>query len=292
MALFTNSKNQDQLLNRFNLKGTKIQPMPKLVLLLRIKDGIFFVQEWLDNVEKLVDEIVVVDNGSTDGTFEILQARPKVVDIARTEGFNEGRDKNLVYAMARKRNPDWCLWIDVDELFEPELTRADFDRLMQRKFVNKYRFRRFHFIDREHFAGSKARLHYSAGHDRVLWRESPSGYFEDFIIDSPMVKGISGLQINTDFRIKHLGYINKAIVDKKADIYRAIIPEKEETFQEMYLRDEKKIKWVDKRSSLKVRKLNWYLSCVRLTTLLPRAFNKVFRLIKTAFEKSGEPKIA
>lgn len=262
--------------------------MPKLVLLLRIKDGIFFVQEWLDNVEKLVDEIVVVDNGSTDGTFEVLQAHPKVVDIARTGGFNEGRDKNLVYAMARKRKPDWCLWIDVDELFEPELTRADFDRLMLRKAVNKYRFRRFHFIDCKHFAGSYARLNYSAGHDRVLWRESPTGYFEDFIIDSPMVKGISGIQINTNFRIKHLGYINKAIVDRKADIYRAIIPEKEETFQEMYLQNEKKIKWVDKRSSLEVRKLNWYLSYLRFKTLLPRIFNKVFGMIKTASNKNSQ----
>ncbi len=253
--------------------------MPKLVLMLRVKDGIFFVDEWLENVEKLVDEIVVVDNGSTDGTFEALKAHPKVADIVCTEGFNEGRDKNLVYAMARKRNPDWCLWIDVDELFEPELTRKDFDRLMLRKGVNKYGFRRFHFIDREYFAGSRARLHYSAGHDRVLWRESPKGYFEDFIIDSPNVKGISGLQINTDFRIKHLGYINKEIVDKKAEIYRAIIPEKEDTFQEMYLHNEKKIKWVDKRSSLKVLKLNWLLTYLRLTTLLPRIIRKISGLI-------------
>ncbi len=264
--------------------------MPKLILMLRVKDGIFFVQEWLENVGKLVDEIVVVDNGSTDGTFEILKAHPKVVDIVRTTGFNEGRDKNLVYAMARKRNPDWCLWIDVDEIFEPELTRADFNRLMDRKFVNKYGFRRFHFIDREHFAGSRARLNYSAGHDRVLWRESPKGYFEDFIIDSPNVKGIGGVRINTDFRLKHLGYINKEIVDRKADIYRAIIPEKEETFQEMYLHNEQKIKWTDKRSSIKVRKLNWFLTYLRFTTLLPRIFNKLSGIVNKRLKKIGTAK--
>ncbi|MVN23446.1 glycosyltransferase family 2 protein [Mucilaginibacter arboris] len=260
--------------------------MPKLIVMLRVKDGIFFVDEWLENVEKLVDEIVVVDNGSTDGTYEVLKAHPKVVDIVRTEGFNEGRDKNLVYAMARKRNPDWCLWIDIDEIFEPELTRADFDRLMERKVVNKYGFRRFHFIDREYFAGSKSRLHYSSGHDRLMWRESAKGYFEDFIIDSPNVKGIKGLRINTDFRLKHLGYINKDIVDKKAEIYRAIIPEKEGTFQEMYLRNERKIKWIDKRSSLKVRKLNWLLTYLRFTTLLPRGINKAVSIIKKVLKKT------
>src|SRR5687768_13417818 len=132
--------------------------MPKLVIMLRVKDGMLFVHEWLERFEKLVDEIVALDNGSTDGTYEVLKAHPKVVDIVRTEGYNEGRDKNLLYSMMRKRNPDWCLWLDVDEIFEEELTRTDFDRLMNRSIVNKYAFRRFHFIDREYFAGSWFRL--------------------------------------------------------------------------------------------------------------------------------------
>jgi len=157
--------------------------MSKLVLMLRVKDGIFFVDEWLRCYEKLVDEIVVLDNGSSDGTFEALSAHPKVVDIIRTEGYNEGRDKNMLYDRLRKRNPDWCMWLDVDEIFEAELTRADFDRLMSRKYVNKYAFRRFHFIDREFFAGSWFRLNYSSGHDRIMWREACSGYFEDRILD-------------------------------------------------------------------------------------------------------------
>ena len=42
--------------------------MAKLIVMLRVKDGIYFVHEWLACFEKLVDEIVVLDNGSTDGT--------------------------------------------------------------------------------------------------------------------------------------------------------------------------------------------------------------------------------
>src|SRR3954454_1527082 len=124
----------------------------KFVVMLRVKYGIAFVDEWLSCFEKLVDEIVVLDNGSTDGTFEILEAHPKVVDIVSTEGYNEGRDKNLLYARVRLRNPDWVLWVDVDEIFEPELTRIDFERLMNTSIYTKYAFRRFHFIDREYFA--------------------------------------------------------------------------------------------------------------------------------------------
>ena len=260
--------------------------MPKLVVQLRVKDGIFFVHDWLNCFEKIADEIVVLDNGSTDGTYEVLKASPKVVDIARTEGYNEGRDKNMMYAMARKRNPDWCLWLDIDEIFEPELTRKYFDRLMNRSWVNKYGFRRFHFVDKDHFAGSWYRLNYSSGHDRIMWREAPSGYFENILIDSPNVKGIDGIQLNTNFRLKHTGYINKAIVDKKANIYRAIIPEKESTFQKMYMQNEKPIKWIDNRKHPKVILLNALLSAIQFYNLFPRAYHKAKKMISSRLNKA------
>jgi len=253
--------------------------MAKLVVMLRVKDGMFFAKEWLECFEKLADEIVVLDNGSTDGTYEALKAHPKVVDIIRTEGYNEGRDKNLLYDHVRMRKPDWCLWLDIDEIFEPELTRAHFDKLMSSKIYNKFAFRRFHFTDREHFAGSWYRLNYSSGHDRIMWREHPSGHFQNLIIDSPNVKGIKGLKSNTNFRLKHLGYINKELVDKKAEIYRAIIPEKEETLQSMYLRGEREIKWVDNRNSMKVIMLNNLLNAIQLTHIVPKVINRVKRLI-------------
>lgn len=259
--------------------------MPKLVVMLRVKDGIFFVHDWLSCFEKIADEIVVLDNGSTDGTDTILAQHPKVVDFVRTEGYDEGRDKNMLYAMMRKRNPDWCLWLDVDEIFEPELTRKDFDRLMSRSWVNKYGFRRFHFIDYEHFAGSWYRLNYSSGHDRILWRENPSGYFQNIICDSPNVKGIKGIQVNTNFRLKHLGYISKDLVDRKRDIYRQVVPEKEATFQKMYMQGERPIKWIDNRRHPKVIALNALLSAIQFYNLFPRAYNKAKCIISNKLNK-------
>lgn len=249
--------------------------MAKFVIMLRVKDGIFFAEEWLSCMEKIADEIIVLDNGSTDGTFELLKSHPKVVDIVQTEGYNEGRDKNLLYERVRLRKPDWCLWIDIDEIFEPQLTRADFDKLMQSRIFNKYAFRRFHFMNRTHFAGSLYRLNYSAGHDRLMWRENPSGYFQDLIIDSPNVKGIKGLKRNTNFRLKHLGYINKDLVDKKAEIYRAIVPEKEDILQSMYLKDERPIKWDDNRNSAKTIVLNQVLNALQLAHIVPKVVRKV-----------------
>lgn len=261
--------------------------MPKFLAMLRVKDGMQFVHEWLQCFDKLVDEIVVLDNGSTDGTPDVLKAHPKVVDMVFTEGYNEGRDKSLLYQRMRLRQPDWCIWVDVDEIFEPHLTRAHFDRLMQGKLATKYAFRRFHFIDREYFAGSWFRLNYSAGHDRIMWKENPSGYFEDLILDSPNVKGIKGLKIPTNFRLKHLGYISKDLVDKKAGIYRAVISaEKAGNIQTMYLQDERRVKWHDNRNSPRVVLLNGLLNCLFLKQLCHKAYYKVMSGIRNRLQRN------
>jgi glycosyltransferase involved in cell wall biosynthesis len=261
--------------------------MAKLVLMLRIKDGIFFLKEWLERYESLVDEIVVLDNGSTDGTVEMLEAHPKVVDIVHTVGYNEGRDKNIMYDHVRMRNPDWCLWLDVDEIFEPSLTRSVLDKMMRSKLVDRYAFRRFHFIDRENFAASNYWLNYSAGHDRILWREKPSGYFANLLIDSPNVKGINGLKAYTNFRIKHMGYINKALVDKKAEIYKNVLTGDQGIIDTMYLSGEKSMKWIDDKKNVKVILLNMKLDALLLKQLYFKAIGLLTKFFNSLFKKSA-----
>jgi len=249
--------------------------MQKLIVMLRVKDGMTFLKEWLSCYEKLVDGIVVVDNGSTDGTFELLTNHPSVLSIERTEGFNEGRDKNLMYKLAREHKPDWCLWVDIDEIFEENIIREDFENMMSTKIFKKYSFRRYHFTDKTHFAASFFWLYYISSHDRFLWKESKKGYFEDLIIDSPNIKGIRGYTKPTNIKIKHLGYINKEIVDKKANIYRKIIPEKESTFQKMYIQNEYKLKWISKRKNVRVVFLNQILNIMYMFKLFVKLLKKI-----------------
>ena len=120
-----------------------------------------------------------------------------------------------------------------------------------------------------------------------MWRESSEGYFEDIVIDSPNVKGIKGLKWNTNFRLQHLGYISKELVDKKANIYRAIIPEKESILQEMYLKDEKKIKWHDERNNVQVILLNGLLNCLQAYHLCHKVY---WRIVKLVNSKQMQPK--
>jgi len=88
----------------------------KIVAILRIKNEILVINKCLAKLSELVDEIIVLDNGSTDGTQNVYVNFPKITKILHTEGYDEGRDKVMLLDEARKTNPDWILWIDGDEV--------------------------------------------------------------------------------------------------------------------------------------------------------------------------------
>lgn len=226
--------------------------MSKLTAMLRVKDGIFFVNKWLERMEPLVDEIVVVDNGSTDGTLEILQNHPKVLKICQTEGYDEGRDKVLLYQIARERKPDWLLWLDVDEIFEERLKRKHLDKLMNSKFISRFFFRRFHMINSRDFNMDWFFFQQTFWPSRILWKEQPSGFFENIKFNNGLIKGISGLSFPTHFRIKHLGYLNKELVKKKTDLYMSIDPTLEDKYQKMEMKRAKIWKWYEYREAPRI----------------------------------------
>lgn len=75
-----------------------------------------------------VDEIVVVDSGSSDRTGEICRSNPKVRFHHREwEGF--GRQKNIAAGLAEN---DWILNIDADERVSPQLRAAILDAPFER----------------------------------------------------------------------------------------------------------------------------------------------------------------
>ena len=250
--------------------------------MLRVKDGILFAKRWLENIGSLVDEIVVVDNGSTDGTFEILKAHPKVVLIERTEGFDEGRDKNMLYAMARRRKADWLFWLDVDEIFEEAFTREKLLNLITKKKVKRYFFRRFHFVDEENYNSEWYWLKYCSSPDRVLWRDQKSGYFENIKFNNALVKGIKGKTTISHFRLKHLGYIYKDEVKKKIDNYRSIDPSLEKTYQSIQFTGEHKAKWLEfTESPIRVTLLNLFLDLVWIFRFVPYKLKNILTFYHT-----------
>ena len=71
-----------------------------------------------------VDEIIVVDAGSTDRTVSLAKKSTKKVYVRPWEGYGEAKN----FALSRAKG-DWILWLDADERVPPELREEIKDTL-------------------------------------------------------------------------------------------------------------------------------------------------------------------
>ena len=93
---------------------------PSIALCVIAKNEEEYLADCLDSARPFVDEIVVVDTGSTDRTVEIARAHG-----ARIEHFTWINDfaaaRNFAIEAATK---DWILMLDADERLEPTRVRV------------------------------------------------------------------------------------------------------------------------------------------------------------------------
>jgi len=84
---------------------------PRVSAVMIVKNEEQYLRECLASIQGAVDEIVVVDTGSTDSTREIARGMgAKVVEWEWTDDFAAARNVSLDHATG-----DWALWLDADE---------------------------------------------------------------------------------------------------------------------------------------------------------------------------------
>lgn len=75
------------------------------------------LERFVTYVKPLVEDLVVYDDGSTDGSYEyMLKQTPHVIRAAKNDFVNERTHKQLLLQEALKLNPDFILWLDADEV--------------------------------------------------------------------------------------------------------------------------------------------------------------------------------
>ncbi len=79
-----------------------------------VKNEEMHIARCLDSIAELVDEIVIVDTGSTDKTVEIASGyTAKVYSYPWTDDFSDARNYSF-----SKATMDYCMWMDADDILE------------------------------------------------------------------------------------------------------------------------------------------------------------------------------
>jgi len=112
--------------------------MQRLSVVIVCKNGAEVIGETIKSFSGLTDDILIYDNGSTDGTQDIVkQSNARLVE-GSWEGF--GKTKNKANALAKY---DWILSLDADEAIDEKLKEnllkqdlADEMKVFEFKFKN------------------------------------------------------------------------------------------------------------------------------------------------------------
>ena len=88
-----------------------------------------YVSGVLDRVKTFHPDILVINDGSTDGTQDVLAARKDIRLI--THATNQGYGQSLIDAFnyADRHGYDWVITMDCDEQHEPEMIPAFIDEI-------------------------------------------------------------------------------------------------------------------------------------------------------------------
>ena len=102
----------------------KPKAQPKISLCIIARDEEAFIAQCLESARDFVDEIIVVDTGSTDRTPEIARSyTPNVYEFEWNDNYSDARNEALRHA-----SHEWVFVLDADEKLDPataHLLRAE-----------------------------------------------------------------------------------------------------------------------------------------------------------------------
>jgi glycosyltransferase involved in cell wall biosynthesis len=163
----------------------------------------------LETAGDLVDEIIVVDTGSTDATRQIATGQgARVVDFAWIDDFAAARNESLRHARHQ-----WIFWLDADDRLD-EVNRARLRKLFTELPRTMAGYVMTYLALNESGSGRQSaadHLQLFPNHPDIRWHYR---VHEQIL---PALERAGGQIHATDIVIHHLGYQDPAIVRRKLE---------------------------------------------------------------------------
>jgi glycosyltransferase involved in cell wall biosynthesis len=172
------------------IRNLKSDSNPTLSLCMIVKNEEEFLPACLESVKDYVDEIIIVDTGSTDKTVEIAgKYGAKVYHHAWENSFSKARNYSLKYATC-----DWIMWLDADE----EVDKEDAHKLREAIKDNDV-----NVICLPLFSRFNNDKNLAVANSGKIFRNNLGFHFEGIVHNALK---FSGPTKNVNIRIDHYGY--------------------------------------------------------------------------------------
>jgi glycosyltransferase involved in cell wall biosynthesis/Tfp pilus assembly protein PilF len=193
----------------------------RLTLCMIVRDEEARLGECLESAKAAVDEIVVVDTGSTDGTIDVArQHGARIGHFEWCDDFSAARNVSLELATG-----DWILWLDADDRLPAEYV----DTI--RQLIAGPRDRGYFFVldDRGYESVSCLQMR--------LFPNVPGVAFEMPIHEqvTPSLARLGIDMVPTPVRVVHTGYTTPEVVSAKKERYLGIMERWLESHPEDYI---------------------------------------------------------
>ncbi|HLO03266.1 MAG TPA: glycosyltransferase [Symbiobacteriaceae bacterium] len=191
-----------------------------------------FLRQVLTHAAQYVDEAVILDDGSSDGTAELcaelLQGIPhQIIRLPDSLFKQEHLLRRLQWELTVATRPDWILNLDADELFEDRMALA-IRSLIDQDEADLIGFRLYDMWDEEHYrADDLWTAHQRSWPFLVRW--DPNMADDWRVMDHHCGRwplAVDGLRAKgAPLRVKHLGWSRPADRQAKYERYMANDPE-------------------------------------------------------------------
>jgi GT2 family glycosyltransferase/tetratricopeptide (TPR) repeat protein/2-polyprenyl-3-methyl-5-hydroxy-6-metoxy-1,4-benzoquinol methylase len=183
-------------------RGLKVRPTTCLLsLCMIVRNNARTLGAALEVIRHFVDEIIVVDTGSTDDTMKIARRYgARVYEFPWCDDFSAARNESLKYARGQ-----WIFWMDSDDSITAEIAQT-----LRQLVLSTTDPKIMAFVVKVHCpeAGPDGEIEYTVVDHVKLFRNRPDLRFDHRIHEQilPAISAVGGDVVMTDLYVTHSGY--------------------------------------------------------------------------------------